>query len=184
MNKVILAAALACMLAAPTASAQMTVIGGGLAKDCFNAAKYRDVSSEKGIEICTRAIRFETMDVPNRAATYTNRGVLYMRSGDYDRALKDYARAKDMRPEAGEIYVNEGAAYIFMKEYELALASLDQAVALGTKEMHAAHYNRGIAREYTGDIAGAYEDYQKALEYKPEWDYAERQIARFKVETN
>ena len=42
--------------------------------------------------------------------------------------------------------------------------------------------NSAIAKENTGDVAGAYYDFQKSLELKPGWELAERQLTRFKID--
>jgi tetratricopeptide (TPR) repeat protein len=173
----------ALCLAAP-ASAQVSVIGGGLARDCFEAAKYQYVSAKEGEALCSKALQLEVMKHSNRTATYTNRGVLRMRLGQYDSALADYATAKRMNPALGEIYLNEGAALIFKKDYTNALAALNKSVELGSAELYAAHYNRAIARENTGDVPGAYADFQKSLELFPEFELAKQQLTRFIVTPN
>ena len=124
------------------------------------------------------------MNLGNRAATYTNRGVLQMRAGMYEKALADYAKSKRIRPETGETHLNEGAAYIFLKDYENALKSLDLAIEYGSADLHAAYYNRALAREQLKDVEGAYYDFKMALELKPDWELAEWQLSRFEVSTN
>lgn len=176
--------AIALTLAAPTAFAQVSVIGGGIASECYRAAKFETVSPKEGEKICTRAITYEAMQVSNRAATYTNRGVLRMRAGKYQAALDDYRLAKQIKPEIGETYLNEGAAFIFMKDFNSALESLNKAIEYDSGELQAAYYNRAIAREKLGDLEGAYGDFQKALELKPDWELAQWQLSRFTVETN
>lgn len=181
MSRIALLAAGILALAAPVASAQVSVIGGGIAEDCYEAALYSRMSPQQGEKICTKAIEVETMKLENRAATYTNRGVLRMRAGKYDSALADYDTAKKLKPELGAIWLNEGAAHIFRKDYATALTSLDKAIELGSPDIYAAYYNRAIARENTGDVAGAYFDFQKALELKPDFERAEWQLSRFTV---
>lgn len=168
-------------LAVPAASAQVTVIGGGIARDCYEAALFGRVSNQEGERICTKAIQAEMMKTENRAATYTNRGVLRMRAGDYDGALSDYGIAKNMKPELGAIWLNEGAAFIFLKDFDSALVSLDKAIELDSQELYAAYYNRAIARENTGDLAGAYADFQKTVELNPDFERAKWQLTRFTV---
>ena len=181
MTRFALLAASILVLAAPVASAQVSVIGGGIAQDCYEAAFFATVSPQEGEKICTKAIEAEMMKLENRAATYTNRGVLRMRAGKYDAALSDYAVAKNLKPELGAVWLNEGAAHIFRKDYTTALVSLDKAIELNSQDLYAAYYNRAIARENTGDVPGAYADFQKALELKPDFERAEWQLSRFTV---
>lgn len=167
---------------AGSASAQVFVVGGGLAAECFELAKRGTYSYRSADETCSRALREETLSRKNRASTLVNRGVIRMREGDYEEALDDYAQAIDMQPELGAAYLNQGAAYIYLRDYSAALGPLNRAIELDTTDIFAAYYNRAIAREHTGDVPGAYYDFQKALELRPEWELAERQLSRFTVE--
>jgi tetratricopeptide (TPR) repeat protein len=172
-----------CAAALP-ASAQISVIGGGLARDCFEAAKFQRLSAGDGEKLCTRAIEQEAMKLSNRTATYTNRGVLRMRQGRLDASLSDFDVAKRMDPSIGSVYLNEGAALILKGDYPAALTTLNKAIELNSAELHAAHYNRAIAKERTGDVKGAYFDLQKSLELYPDWDLAKKQLTRFTVVRN
>ena len=105
-------------IAAPAASAQVSVIGGGIASDCYEAALYGRISPQEGERICTKAIQAEMMKLDNRAATYTNRGVLRMRAGDYDGALSDYGTAKKMKPSLFKSYNANAACILSSREPE------------------------------------------------------------------
>lgn len=180
--KLIIAAAAAAM-AAQTASAQVFVIGQGLGGECYQKTKQGYVNFRSAEEVCTRALREQAMTKTNRAATYVNRGVLRMREGMYEESLADYSEAKRLSPDLGPVYLNEGAAHIYLKDFQSAIAPLDRAIDLESADLFAAYYNRAIARENTGDVDGAYYDFQKSLELKPGWEPAELQLTRFTVET-
>lgn len=182
VRTVVFAAVLAALI--PGAQAQVTVIGGGLARDCFEAAKYGLLSGQDAEELCTKALQHETLNLSNRAATYTNRGVLRMRQGKLDDALGDYAASKRISPNSGPTWLNEGAAYILKQDYNSALVSLDKAIELDSSDLYAAYYNRALARERTGDIEGAYYDFVKSKELNPEYAPVDDQLARFTVQTN
>lgn len=183
MRLKLMIAAAATALIAETASAQVFVIGQGLGGECYQKTKSGFSNFRATEEICTRALREQAMTRKNRAATYVNRGVLRMREGKYDKALADYSEATELMPELGAAYLNEGAAHIYLKDFDAAIAPLDRAIQLESADLFAAHYNRAIARENTGDVAGAYDDFQKSLELKPGWELAERQLTRFSVES-
>ena len=182
MKLKLMIAAAATALAAETATAQVFVIGKGLGGECYQKTKNKYSSFRAADEVCTRALREQAMNRENRAATYVNRGVLRMREGRYDDALADYATALELKPEMGAAYLNQGAAHIYRHDFDLALASLNRAIDLDSPDLFAAHYNRAIAREHTGDVPGAYDDFVTALELKPGWALAERQLTRFTVE--
>ncbi|MBK8199953.1 MAG: tetratricopeptide repeat protein [Acidobacteria bacterium] len=182
IRPLILAACFAC--AAPLASAQVMVLGGGIARECYEAVKFDLGRPGDAEELCSRAIELEALNLANKAATYTNRGVLRMRQGSYDEALSDYAVAKRLKPATGATWLNEGAAYIFKKDFNSALVSLEKAIELDSEDLYAAYYNRAIARENTGDVEGAYYDFVKSKELNPDFPATDRQLARFQVTTN
>lgn len=182
LRTLILAACIAS--AAPLAAAQVTVIGGGIARDCYEAVKFSLGKPAAAEAICSRAIELETLNLANKAATYTNRGVLRMRQGEYDKALDDYALSKRLKPATGATWLNEGAAYIFKKDFNSALVSLEKAIELNSEDLYAAYYNRAIARENTGDVEGAYFDFVKSKELNPAFAPTDTQLARFTVTTN
>jgi hypothetical protein len=47
--------------------------------------------------------------------------------------------------------------------------------------MHLVLYNRGAARELTGDVRGAYYDYQQSFALNPAFTLARDQLMRFSV---
>ena len=181
MHRILLTLA-ATVLAQGAASAQVFVVGSGLAKECYDLARENNYMYRTAEETCTRALREETLTRKNRAATYVNRGVIRMREGEYEQSLSDYTNATSLEPELGAAYLNEGAAHIYRKDFQSALVPLNKAIELETTDIFAAYYNRAIARENTGDVPGAFFDFQKALELKPDWELAKRQLARFSVD--
>ena len=182
MRLKLLIAATATALMAETASAQVFIIGEGLGGECYQETKRNAANFRIAEDTCTRALREQAMSRSNRAATYVNRGVLRMRAGKYDESLADYNQALELMPDLAEAYLNMGAAYIYNKDFTSALSPLDRAIELDSTDLFAAHYNRAIARENTGNVYGAYTDFQAALELKPGWELAERQLKRFTVD--
>ena len=177
-------AAAATALAAEAASAQVFVIGNGLGGECYQKTKSKFYASRDAEKVCTRALKEQPMTRNNRAATLVNRGVIRMRDGRYDEALSDYGEAIELDDDLGAAFLNQGAAFIYVRDYAAAIASLDKAIELDSNDLFAAYYNRAIARERTGDVQGAYFDFKKALELNPEFKQAEWQLERFIIETN
>jgi len=56
------------------------------------------------IEYFTNAIRIDI----EYAGTYNNRGVAYYMKGEYDRAIRDYNKAIELKPDCAEAYYNRG----------------------------------------------------------------------------
>ena len=93
-----LTATLACSNAA---SAAVTVIGGGQAEACANAA-IAGKSERKFELLCTQAIEEENLSARDRAGTYVNRGVMKLRRLNFDAAVLDFNEAVRIKPDLGE----------------------------------------------------------------------------------
>ena len=176
-----LGAAAALLLASAGAShAAVTVIGGGMAQACSQAA-FSGESDYRFEKVCTEALNEEFMGPRDRAGTLVNRGVLKLRRGEYSQASLDFDAAVKMEPKLGEAYVNRGAASIGQHHYAESLSDINKALALGIEEPAKAYYNRALAYEGLDDVKSAYFDYQKALEIQPDWSAPKEQLTRFTV---
>ena len=166
--------------AAGSAQAAVTVIGGGLAEACSQAA-VRGESGQEYENLCTTALESEFLNARDRAGTYVNRGVLKMRRMLYAQAIKDFDSAVRVKDDLGEAWVNRGAAYIGQRRYADSLPQINRGLELGVDEPAKAYYNRALAYEGLEDAKSAYFDYQKALELKPDWTAPREQLVRFTV---
>lgn len=175
-----IAAGVAVLAVAGDAEGAVTVLGGGLAEACSQAAKHGE-SDRKFELVCTQALDTEMLSSRDRAGTYVNRGIMKLRRMNYDEATKDFDTAIHNRPDMGEAYVNRGAADIGARRYEESLVDINKGLALGLTEPEKAYYNRALAYEWLDDPKAAYFDYQKALELSPEWDLPKQQLTRFTV---
>lgn len=165
-----------------SAHAQVLVIGSGLAKECYEAAATSRITAGDSVEKCTKALNYEALSQNDRMSTLTNRGILHMRNGQYKMAMADYQKALAINDQKGETYLNIGAAHIYQQNYPEAIEALNSAIELGTDDLYAAYYNRGVAAERLGDITSAYWDFRKSSELNPEFDIAASQLERFTVE--
>ena len=182
MKRLILSMALASatLAFASGAGAAVTVIGGGLAEACANAA-ITGKSDRRFEDLCTQALSEEIMNSRDRAGTYVNRGVLKLRRMHYAEATLDFNQAVRIKPDMGEGYVNRGAAWIGQHRYAESMADLNKGIQLGVDEPAKAYYNRALANEGLDDAKAAYFDYQKALELSPDWTAPKEQLVRFRV---
>ena len=168
--------------AATSAYAQaVTVLGGGMARECSNAALAGE-SDPRFEAACTEALTLEPLGPTDRAGTYVNRGVLKLRRKAFEGAQADFDRAIQTKPDLAEAYVNRGAAAVGARRYANGLADINKALALGVQEPEKAYYNRALAHEGLDNMKAAYFDYRKALELKPEWEMPRQELARFTVE--
>lgn len=174
--------AVATLAGSVTASqAAVTVIGGGMAHACSEAA-LDGLSALKYEAICTMALDSELLSLRDRAGTYVNRGVLKLRRKEFASAQFDFNRAIETKPDLGDAYVNRGAAAVGAKRYADGLADLNKALELGVDEPEKVYYNRALAFEGLDDLKAAYFDYKKAVELKPGWEMPAKELARFTVE--
>ena len=159
------------------------VFGGGYARDCYEAVKGRELPL-KAIGICDIAIGSENLSRSNLAATLVNRGIVFMRQENYERAMKDYDRALSLMPDMPEIKINLGAMLYHMGRFREAVEVLNAGVTTtNTDARAAAFYNRAISYERLGEVQRAYNDYQAALDVIPNYPPAVRQLQRFRVES-
>ncbi len=179
--RVLISAAALAAFAAQPAFGQIFVSGGGDAFSCFEAAERGKPDPRVAIQICDRALSKQPLTGRNRANTFVNRGILKMRSGDYDGSEADFQRALRLTPKSGEAHLNLGAAQIYQRRFADALPHLERAIDLDSGNLFAAFYNRAVVHENLGDLDAAYADYQQALNLRPGWELAEKQLDRFVV---
>lgn len=180
MTKLMLAGALTLAMTGASAQAAVTVLGGGLAESCSDAAR-DGVRTVEALELCNLALETEALNSADRAGTLVNRGVIKLRRRNFDDAVRDFNRAAQLRPAMGEAYVNRGAAAIAQRRFQEGVSDINRAIELGVSEPEKAYYNRALAHEGLDDMKSAYFDYQKAIELKPDWTDPQEQLTRFTI---
>lgn len=165
---------------AGAARAADTVVSGGLAEQCYQAADAGrfDFGAEA---LCSGALITEALDDDRRAAVLTNRGVMRLRRADYEAARADFDAATVLAPASGEAFVDRGAALLGQGRYSEAIADLDKGLALGAKEPEKAIFDRALAHEALGDPKSAYSDYLRASALRPGWSRPEGELRRFTI---
>lgn len=163
-----------------TAHAAVTVFGNGEAHDCSEAA-FKGKSDPASIRNCDSALENEVLDSKDRAGTYINRGVMYLRLGDLMQARKDFDESIKVDDKIGEAWINRGAVSVAEKRYADGLSDINRGLQLGVISPEKAYYNRALAYEGLDDAKSAYLDYQQALTIKPDWQLPQQQLLRFTV---
>jgi tetratricopeptide (TPR) repeat protein len=175
--------------------AAVIVLNGGSAQICYEMA--RAISKGQGpdlgiqltgslislnaVSVCSLALEANDLVGRDRAGTYNNRGVLYFLKTMFAEAIADFEEARRIDPAIAEVHVNHGASMVALKRWAEGVASLDKGIALEPQEPEKAYYNRAIAYEELGNVRGAYYDYLKASELKPDWEQPKVQLTRFSV---
>ena len=177
----------AAVRAVPACAQAMTVFGGGsYAQECYMTAAVAarlHFAGRGDLKSCNMALQNASLSQHDLAATYVNRGVIYMAMTRYDDAASDYAKAVALEPRSGVVYVNRGNLSFIGKDYRSAVADYSKAISLGVSADHIAYYNRGMAYEHLGDLALAERDYRRAIKLSPQWPKprARLDILLFKV---
>ena len=78
-----------------------------------------------------------------------------------DNAISHYSKAIEIDPKFVKAYNNRGIAYIWKKEFKLAIADFTKAIELDPKNGKP-YNNRAIVYSYIGDTGKARQDLQKA----------------------
>jgi len=172
-------AATAFVLAIPAAQSAVTVLGPGPAQECYQFAE-NGGDFREGVGRCSFALN-TALSTTDRAATYVNRGVLYLSLHENEKAMADMNSGIALNPALGDAYVDRGAAGLALGHYDEALADLNKGISLNPHRPHIAYYDRAIAYEQIGDIRAAYDDYKKALELEPDFALAANELKRFRV---
>jgi tetratricopeptide (TPR) repeat protein len=173
------AAALA--LAGPPAHA-ITLVIGGQAGQCYQEARAGRFNAAAR-DICTQALDAGGgLTNHDLAGTHINRGAMEMQAKDFEAAHADFQEAIKIAPRMGEGYIGEGAYLVLMERYKDAEPLLDRGIELGVEEPEKAYYYRGMARWGQDNFKGAYLDFKKASELKPNWDLPKERLTHFQVE--
>src|SRR5690348_15331243 len=180
--KLLLAAAALAVLAVPAAQAEPQVrqiIYNVDAVGKCSAAANGQADLKDGLQACSVALSDPAMT--HRAALLLDRGVIEVKLGNDEAALKDYGGAIALDDKLGDAYVSRAGLLVEMKRYDEARADIAQGMALNASNLHVAYYSRAVIEEESGDVKSAYRDYKQALAIRPDFAPAIRELARFRV---
>jgi len=176
------AAAAAAVAASPAvAQGGVQVIGGSLARSCYLAAEGKASPSAADFRTCEVALTSGQTSASDLVATYVNRGILFLRSGQIEAAVADFDRATALDPGQPEAYLNRGSALLKRAEARAAVTMFDQALQKRTSRPELAYYARAVAHEELGNIRAAHGDYVRASQLAPKWDAPRLELTRFRV---
>jgi tetratricopeptide (TPR) repeat protein len=166
-------------LAQRTDPSAVTVVGRDPnARRCAEQVMRGD-TSDATVQTCNEALAYRRLTQAAEVVLRVNRGVTHMRRQENELALVDFDAVLALQPRNAEAHVNRGAALLQLRRYGPAITSFTEALGLGVQEPYKAYFNRGAAREALGDVRGAFEDYNTALEIYPDWGPANAELQRF-----
>jgi tetratricopeptide (TPR) repeat protein len=173
------AAALAIIPQSP-ASAAVQTYGGPLARVCYDHAVAGDGRSF-AIDGCTRAIQEEALAGPDKAATYVNRGIVYMSAGRYAQADADFDAALTLNQSLPDGWLNKGFLRLREGNGREALPFIQKGIEAGAGNQALAIFARGVAHEQMGNFGLAYADLTRAREMQPRWSLPREYLASYQV---
>ncbi len=172
--------ALIAMISAP-ATAQVTVFGESHAASCYQSAVLAR-SDIYALTDCERALERRQLPRRDRAATHINMGIILLHSGQYEDALASFDEAEALNiGRRGALAVNRSSALIRLGRFDDALVQTGIAIEADEANIADAWFNRAMVLERLGDLPGAYQALSRALEERPGWPLAQREMDRFSI---
>ena len=154
-----------------------TTFGSDNSSLCFQESA--SPFSDYGLRYCTEALRHDDLLLRDRAATFTNRGIIYAANGRLKEAMQDHNEALLLSPDMAKIYVNRGNVFHQQHEYELALADYDKAVALANVKLDIVYFNRALTLIRMKRWDDARVSLETALEINPDSSLVKRKLDEF-----
>lgn len=106
---------------------------------------------------------------------YFNRGALYDRMGQPEKALQDYSRSKELSkyyiPTDFE-YINQAMAYLHLNNYDKSIDILNEAIADKQQNNQELFFYKGYAYLVKKDIEQAIKYFKRAIEIDPNYSEA------------
>lgn len=181
MKSLIVAAGVASVLVPlNAATAAVYSVGGPLAKNCYESALSRD-GRAFAVDGCTRALNEEALPTADRAATYVNRGIIYMVAGRASLADADFDKALTLDTSLSDAWLNKGFLRIRDGKGQEALPLLQKGIDHGARREALAYFARGVAYEQAGDYSSAYHDLVRARQLEPKWGLPSEWLAHYRV---
>jgi lipoprotein NlpI len=129
----------------------------------------------EAIRLLSHALATPNLGREEEARLLLHRGFAYDEAGDYDRAIADYTRALELRPDTPQLYYRRGIVHREKGEYPQALADFDDAVAAakrGEPDWPFIHGDRGVVRFAMGQYDEAARDFARVVALDPSDQYA------------
>lgn len=108
---------------------------------------------------------------PMKARVHNNLGSVYHRKDDLARAMDEFKRAIELKPNFADAHYNLGVAYKDTGRMDDAISEFEAAVTYQPTKVNA-HNNLGLAYKYLGRYDEAASEFETALSINPGFDDA------------
>ena len=112
---------------------------------------------------------------------FTNAGIMYSRTEQYDKALALYDKGLALNPDNKFALNNKGFTLGLLGRFEEALPLIDKAIEID-KTFAYSYNNRGLARIKTGNVAAGLDDIHHSLELDKNNAYAYRNLGIYHLD--
>ncbi len=114
--------------------------------------------------------------LPAYSKPYSNRGIVLLKSGFYQDAIRDFTKAIELDQVPSAVtFNNRGYAYMLLQDHTSALGDYNRAIALDDKYLPA-YLNRATLYKNRGSFGLCLEDLQRVLKVDPDNDIAQNNI--------
>lgn len=132
--------------------------------------KYRELQKEKDYEEAIIVLDLMLKKYPSNEPeiTYFNRGNSYRHLNELKKAIKDYNKAIEIKPDYAEAYNNRANSYFDLEEFDKAISDYTSLIKIMPSNYYA-YFNRANAYSQLFNYDSAVADYTKAIELKPDF---------------
>jgi tetratricopeptide (TPR) repeat protein len=131
-----------------------------------NGMYYYDVKGDidRAIDSYTKSIEIDSL---HRAGPFEARGAMYIRKGDYKKALKDWDSSIVLSKSTRFVapYIDRAQYYLFMGDTARAIVDLSSAIDIDSLNYDALYY-RGKIYLSNGNYKNAMNDFNQAITYE------------------
>ncbi len=99
------------------------------------------------------------------ATAHNNRGVVYIKRKEYDKAMADFSAAIRIDPGFSLAYENRALAHIKRKEYDKAIADFDTVIRFAPDYVSSEYQSEYEGRAMANWLAGSTSEAQRDFEY-------------------
>lgn len=146
-----------------------------LAVQEYNQILTKSTDNKDVLYSLERIYKRKLEESPNDAAVTANLGAIMQKQGNYDEALKYYAKAEYLNPSDVNTRINVGTLYQQKGDYKTAITAYDSVLIINPENTLANTY-KAQSLAALGDKKGALEIYKKILTKEPDNETAQTEM--------
>jgi tetratricopeptide (TPR) repeat protein len=131
---------------------------------------------DKGVvvETTVKTVRTDVEQIkenPGKSLDYYDRGELFTKQGEFDKAIADFTSAITLTPSFVAGYLRRAEIYAVQGQFKEAIADYSSALHINPR-IAKTYYSRALIHTKTGDYERAIEDLSEAIELNPQYGEA------------